>query len=178
MCGHGLSIGAPEGPPISGGGGASDDDVNDWFDAFLFVAPELVFVELALHQFQAEGDDGGVVEVADAGNQVGDDVNGIEHVEEGESGGADGPVGDFAVGAFGVVFDQGEHEFALLHPLAEFGEFVLDVPGAVLDPANVDISVIGGGGGIVRHDSNRWTHGAGVCSIGIQGGEGFGRKRR
>ena len=124
---------------------------RDVDDLALLSAPSFVFVEFALHEFEAEGDDGGVVEVADAGDEVGQDVDGIEDVEEGEGGGADGPVGDFAVGAGDVVFDEGEHEAALLHPLAEFGKFVFDVIRALVDAADVEVAVIGGSGGIFGH---------------------------
>lgn len=115
---------------------------HDIDDFALLCAPGFVFVELALHEFEAEGDDGGVVEVADTGDEVGQDIDGIEDVEEGQCGGADGPVGDFAVGTGDVVLDEGEHEAALLHPLFEFGKFVFDVVRALIDSADVEVAVV------------------------------------
>ena len=68
--------------------------------------PLPVFVKVLLHQQQADGNYGRIIEKPDDGDEIGDDVEGIQHVQKGKGDDGDRPARDLLVCARFVIADD------------------------------------------------------------------------
>jgi hypothetical protein len=89
------------------------------FLAWISDLPFLIPMQILSDHEQAGRDNCCVVYLADQGEEIRDEVKGVEHIEQGSNNSGDGPEGDFSVFAPSVVFDNSNQQFKIIDELAQ-----------------------------------------------------------